>query len=125
LLDLIHEHNRLDFDLYEVGKKLFEENLHRNQDTITDRLNTSGSFPKAGSWKKFCYSNLGLSRFLLSKIASAIQLDLGNPQGSSRASRWKSRRFSVSNKGSVVILALAFPFCVVIDSAVCCSSKAV
>ncbi len=69
---MIREHNRLDIELYDFAKKLFEERLCKNEDSIREALATLRSFPKPGSFKKFCYSTMGVGRFLVSKIASAI-----------------------------------------------------
>ena len=72
LVDLIKEHNRLDVELYEFGKKLFEESLRKKEDAVRKGLATLRTIPRPGTLKNFCQSSLGAGRFLLSKIASAI-----------------------------------------------------
>ena len=70
--DMIREHNRLDIELYDFAKKLFEESLCKNEDSIREALATLRSIPRPGPFKEFCYSTMGVGRFLVSKIASAI-----------------------------------------------------
>jgi len=72
LVDLIKEHNRLDVELYEFGKKLFAENLDKKKDEVRGGLATLHTNPRPGTLKNFYQSSLGAGRFLLSKIASAI-----------------------------------------------------
>jgi hypothetical protein len=72
VIDAIREHNRLDIELYEFAKELFEENLHRNADVINKGLATLKRAPKPGSLEKFYRSTQGAGRFLLSKAVSAI-----------------------------------------------------
>ncbi|HCX31104.1 MAG TPA: hypothetical protein DHU55_15260 [Blastocatellia bacterium] len=72
LVDLIKEHNRLDVELYEFGKKLFAENLYKKEDEVRGGLATLHTTPRPGTLKNFYQSSLGAGRFLLSKIASAI-----------------------------------------------------
>ena len=71
VIDAIREHNRLDLELYEFAKKLFEENLRKNADVIRDGLAALQATPKPASFNKFCRSTEGAGRFLLSKVASA------------------------------------------------------
>ena len=72
VIDAIREHNRLDLELYEFAKKLFEENLRKNADVIRDGLAALQATPKPASFNKFCRSTEGAGRFLLSKVASAL-----------------------------------------------------
>jgi hypothetical protein len=72
LVDMVREHNRLDIELYNFGKKLFEENLRKNEETVKAALVTLRSVPRPGSIKRFCYSTASIGRFLTSKLASAI-----------------------------------------------------
>ena len=72
LVDLIKEHNRLDVELYEFGKKLFAENLYKKEEEVRGGLTTLHATPRPGTLKNFYQSSLGAGRFLLSKIASAI-----------------------------------------------------
>ncbi len=72
LVDLIGARNRLDVELYEFGKKLFAESLCKNEGAVREGLATLRAIPRPGRLKNFCQSSLAASRFLLSKIASAI-----------------------------------------------------
>ena len=72
VVDMIREHNRFDLELYDFAKNLFEENLRKNADVITDRSVTLDSRREPGSFKKFWHSTEGLGRFLLTKAASAL-----------------------------------------------------
>jgi hypothetical protein len=72
LVDFIREHNRLDIELYEFGKNLFEENLRKNEKAVRDGLATMRAIRRPGMLEGFCQSSVGAGRFLLSKIASAI-----------------------------------------------------
>jgi hypothetical protein len=72
VVDLIHEHNRFDVELYDFAKKLFEENLRRNAGVISKGLATLNSGREPGYFKKFWHSTEGAGRFLLSKAVSAL-----------------------------------------------------
>ena len=72
LVDLIREHNRLDVELYEFGKKLFAESLGKREDAVREGLATLRAIPRPGRLENFCQSSLTTSRFLVSKIAAAI-----------------------------------------------------
>ena len=72
LADLIREHNRLDVELYEFGKKLFEQSLRKNEDAVREGLATLHAIPRPGILKRSCRSSISASRFLLNKIVSAI-----------------------------------------------------
>lgn len=69
---VIRERNRFDIELYQFGQELFEANLRRNKEVIEQ---ISGALDFASDWgplKKICYSNMGRTRFLASKFASAL-----------------------------------------------------
>jgi hypothetical protein len=72
LADLIREHNRLDVELYEFGKTLFEQSLHKNENAVREGLATLHGLPRPGILQRSSRSGIGASRFLLNKIASAI-----------------------------------------------------
>ena len=72
LVDLIREHNRLDIDLYEFGKKLLEQSLRKNEDAVREGLATLRAIPRPGILKRSRRSSISSSRFLLNKIVSAI-----------------------------------------------------
>jgi hypothetical protein len=71
-VEMIREHNRLDLELYEFGKKLFEESLRKNEAAVREGLDALRKLPKPGSVESFCNSTLGAGRFLVNKIASAV-----------------------------------------------------
>jgi galactose-3-O-sulfotransferase len=71
-LEIIREHNHLDLELYEFGKKLFDESLRKKQEVVRDGLAALRTLPKLGSIQSFCNSSLSAGRFLVSKVASAI-----------------------------------------------------
>ena len=70
-VDMIREHNQLDLELYEFGKKLFEEMVSKEKTEMEKGLATLKSIAKPGPWQSFCQSSIGAGRFLMSKIASA------------------------------------------------------
>ncbi len=72
MIDRIQEQNRLDMKLYDFAKARFEEGLRRKENAIRKALTTLHSVPKPGPFKNFCDSSLGIGRFFVSKIASAI-----------------------------------------------------
>jgi hypothetical protein len=72
LVDLIREHNRLDDELYEFGKKLFEQNLRKNEDAVREGLTILRAIPRPGILKRSYRSSMSAARFLLNKIVSAI-----------------------------------------------------
>ena len=72
VVEMIQEHNRFDMELYEFTAKRFEDTLHKNKDMMRQALAALDSVAKPGPVKRFCYSTVGASRFLASKIASAI-----------------------------------------------------
>ncbi len=72
LVEMLSEHNRLDIELYEFGKKLFEESLRKNEDVIRKTRISLSAIPRPGSLQGFCHATFGVGRFLLSKAVSAI-----------------------------------------------------
>jgi hypothetical protein len=72
MVNMIQEHNRLDMELYEFARKRFEDTLDKKEDVMRQALAALDSIPKPGPVKRFCHSTVGASRFLASKIASAI-----------------------------------------------------
>ncbi|HEY3128872.1 MAG TPA: sulfotransferase family 2 domain-containing protein [Acidobacteriota bacterium] len=72
VIDVIREHNRLDVELYDFAKKLFEENLRSNSSAISEGLATFNSRRELGAFKKSLYSTLGAGRFLVTKAVSAL-----------------------------------------------------
>jgi hypothetical protein len=72
LAEMIREHNRLDVELYDFAKKIFEESVRKNEKAINDISATRAIIPKPGGLTRLCDSTLGAGRFLTSKIASAI-----------------------------------------------------
>lgn len=72
VINTIREHNRFDLELYEFGKKLFEENLRRNAGVIREGLPTLNAGREPGYLRKSWHSVLGAGRFLLSKAVSAL-----------------------------------------------------
>jgi hypothetical protein len=71
-VEMIRDHNRLDFELYEFGKGLFEESLQKKKAAVREGLAALRTLPKPGSVEGFCNSTLGAGRFLVNKIASAV-----------------------------------------------------
>ncbi len=71
LVNLIREHNRLDVELYEFGKKLFEETLRKKEDAVREGLAILRAIPRPGILKRSYQSSMGAGRFLLNKILSA------------------------------------------------------
>ena len=71
-VEMIRDHNRLDVELYEFGKRLFEESLQKKEAAVREGLAALRALPMPGTVEGFCNSTLGAGRFLLSKIASAV-----------------------------------------------------
>ena len=71
-VEMIRDHNRLDLELYEFGKGLFEESLQKNEAAVREGLAALRTLPKPGSVEGFCNSTLSAGRFLVNKVASAI-----------------------------------------------------
>jgi Galactose-3-O-sulfotransferase len=70
-IEMIREHNRLDLELYEFGKNLFQEMVAREEAEVKKGLVHLKSIPKPGPWQNMYQSSIGAGRFLVSKIASA------------------------------------------------------
>lgn len=71
-VEMIREHNRLDLELYDFGKALFAESLRQREGAVREGLATLRALPKPGPIESFYNSSLGASRFLMTKIASAL-----------------------------------------------------
>ena len=71
-IEMIRKHNRLDLELYEFGKKLFDESLRKKQEAVRDGLATLRTLPNPGSVESFYNSSLSAGRFLISKVASVL-----------------------------------------------------
>ena len=71
-VEMIRDHNRLDLELYEFGKGLFEESLQKKESAVREGLAALRTLPKPGSVEGFCNSTWGAGRFLVNKIASAV-----------------------------------------------------
>ena len=71
-IELIKEHNRLDLELYEFGKGLFEESLRKKEDAVKEGLTALRALPKPGSVESLYKSSVGAGRILVSKVASVI-----------------------------------------------------
>jgi hypothetical protein len=71
-VEMIRDHNRLDLELYEFGKGLFEESLQKKEAAVREGLAALRKLSKPGSVEGFCNSTLGAGRFLVNKIASAV-----------------------------------------------------
>src|SRR5262249_17956336 len=72
LAEVIREYNRLDVELYEFGKELFEENLRKNEDAVKEGLGILHAIPTPGTLKRSYRASISGSRFLLNKLVSAI-----------------------------------------------------
>ena len=71
-VEMICDHNRLDVELYEFSKALFEESLQKKQAAVQEGLAALRALPAPGAVEEFCNSTLGAGRFLVNKIASAV-----------------------------------------------------
>jgi Galactose-3-O-sulfotransferase len=71
-IEMIQEYNRLDVELYEFGKKLFEESLRKQEQAVKEGLVALRAIPKPGLVENFCNSSLSAGRFLLSKVVSVV-----------------------------------------------------
>ena len=71
-IEMIKEHNRLDVELYEYGKGLFEASLAKNEEAVREALASFRTLPKPTSIESFYSSTVGAGRFLMTKIASAV-----------------------------------------------------
>jgi hypothetical protein len=72
LAEMIREHDRLDVELYDFAKKIFEESVRKNEKAIKEISARRGTIPKPGELTRLCHLTVGSGRFLASKIASAI-----------------------------------------------------
>jgi hypothetical protein len=72
VVEIIKEHNRLDLELYEFGKSLFEVNLARNESAVREGIAAFRTLPKPTSIENFYQSTVGAGRFIVTKIASAL-----------------------------------------------------
>jgi hypothetical protein len=70
-IEMIREHNRLDLELYEFGKNLFQEMVAKKDAEVKKGLVHLKSIPKPGPWQNMYQSSVGAGRCLVSKIASA------------------------------------------------------
>jgi hypothetical protein len=70
--EMIRDHNRLDLELYQFGKDLFEKGLQRKETAVREGLAALRTLPKPGPVEGFLNSTVGAGRFLVNKIASAI-----------------------------------------------------
>jgi Galactose-3-O-sulfotransferase len=71
-VEMIRDHNRLDVEIYEFGKSLFEESLQKKEEAVREGLAALRALPTPGAVENFCKSSLGAGRFLVNKIASAV-----------------------------------------------------
>ena len=71
-VEMIRDHNRLDVELYEFAKGLFEESLQKKEAAVREGLAALRTLPTPGAVEGFCNSTLGAGRFLVNKIASAV-----------------------------------------------------
>lgn len=72
LADLIRQNNQLDVELYEFGKKLFETALAEKQEKLEQLRATLRSRVQLNPLQETFYSTVGGTRFLISKLTSAI-----------------------------------------------------
>ena len=71
-VEMIRDHNRLDVELYEFSKRLFEESLQKKEAAVQEGLAALRALPTPGAVQGFCNSALGAGRFVVNKIASAV-----------------------------------------------------
>jgi hypothetical protein len=71
-VDFIREHNSLDMELYEFAKTLFEEDLCEHDGAIRETRVAMDSLAKPSKLESSLRSGIGMTRFLVSKIASAL-----------------------------------------------------
>ncbi len=72
LVQMIQDHNQLDMQLYEFGRERFEKDLREKKGQMEETMTSAGSITKPGSMETFWQSTVGTSRFLISKLASAL-----------------------------------------------------
>jgi len=71
-VEMIRDHNRLDVELYEFSKRLFEDSLQKKEAAVREGLTALRALPAPGAFEDFCRSSLGAGRFVVNKIASAV-----------------------------------------------------
>jgi hypothetical protein len=71
-IEMIKEHNRLDLELYEFARQLFEASLARRKTEVEAGLVRLRSLPQPSAFRSFYQSTVGAGRFFVSKIASAV-----------------------------------------------------
>jgi hypothetical protein len=71
-VEMIRDHNRLDVELYEFSKRLFEESLQKTAGAVREGLTALRALPTPSAVQGFCNSALGAGRFVVNKIASAV-----------------------------------------------------
>ena len=71
-VEMIRDHNRLDVELYEFSRSLFEESLQKKEAVVLEELAALRALPAPGAVEGFCRSTLGAGRFVVNKIASAV-----------------------------------------------------
>jgi len=71
-VEMIRDHNRVDVELYEFSKGLFEESLQKKEAAVRQGLAALRALPTPGGLEGFCRSTLGAGRFVVNKIASAV-----------------------------------------------------
>lgn len=72
LADLIKEHNRLDIELYDFGKNLFEQALRKQEAAVRESLTSLRTIPSPGRLERFFRSGRSAAGLVLNKIVSAI-----------------------------------------------------
>lgn len=72
LSEFIREHNRLDLALYDFGRKLFESALAAKRDQVEQLRSTLHPREPLNRLQRTFYSTAGVSRFLISKLLSAL-----------------------------------------------------
>ena len=71
-VEMIREHNRLDLELYDFGKELFEATLAKKKAEVEAGLAELQTMKRPNPFQNFVYSTVGAGRFVMTKIASAI-----------------------------------------------------
>ena len=71
-VEMIRDSNRLDVELYEFSKGLFEQSLQKKETAVEEGVAALRALPAPGAVEGFCRSTLGAGRFVINKIASAV-----------------------------------------------------
>jgi hypothetical protein len=71
-VEMIRDHNRLDIELYDFGKGLFEESLRKKEAAVREGMAALRTTPAPGPVRGLYMSAWGAGRFLVNKVASAI-----------------------------------------------------